>query len=302
MRFGSSAANWLRRRHDALAHVEDVVAVLLVGGDEHRALALVAAGVAVGRGAPAHLGDVADAHDAPVDRGDDGVAHLVERGVAAGGLEREAARPEVDEARGNVRVLALHRADDLRRREVQLRHAPQVDRDAQLAFRIRPAFRGAHAVDGLELVLELARVVLELAIGRVVGQQRDLNGVDQPGRKSAHDDLHVRRELRPQRVQLARHLVVLLVGVGRREKLDRGERHAVADRGLHLEHVVERGETILDRLGDQPLQVLGIRARVDSRDGEARDLEVRDLPRAARWLNAYQPSATRHRNATSVNW
>ena len=133
------------RGHHALAHVEDVVAVLLVRGDEHRALALVAAGVAVRGGAPGDLGDVADAHDAPVDRGDDGVAHLVERGVTAGGLEREAARAEIDEARGNVRVLALHGADHLRGREVELGHAPEVDRDAQLAFGIAPSFpRCAH--------------------------------------------------------------------------------------------------------------------------------------------------------------
>ena len=159
--------------------------------------------------------------------------------------------------------------------EVELGHAPQVDRDAQLALGIRPAFRRAHALDGLELVLEFARVVFELAIRRAVGQQRDLNGVDQPGRKIAHDDVHVGRELRPQRVQLARHLVVFLVGVGGREELDGGERHAVADRGLHLEHVVERGETVFQRLGDQAFQVLRIRARVDSRHREAGDLEVR---------------------------
>ena len=115
-----------RRGHDALAHLEDVVAVLLVGGDEHRALALEAAGVAVRRGVPAHVGHVADAHDAALDRGDHRVAHLVERRIAAGGLQAEAARAEIDEAGGNVGVLALHRADDLRGREVELGHALQV--------------------------------------------------------------------------------------------------------------------------------------------------------------------------------
>ena len=163
----------------------------------------------------------------------------------------------------------------LRRRDVELRHALEIHGDAQLALRIGPALRGAHAVDGLEPVLEIARVVLELAVRRVLGHQRDLHGVDQARGELAHDELHLGREFRPQRVQLARHLVVFLVGVRGGQKFNRGERHAVADRRFHLEHVVERGEPVLDRLGDQALQVLRIRARVDAGDGEAGDLEVR---------------------------
>ena len=127
------------RGHHALAHVEDVVAVLLVRGDEHRALAVEAAGVAVRGGVPADLRHVAHAHDAAVDGGDDRVAHLVERGVAAGGLEAEAARAEIDEARGNVRVLALHRADQLRGREVELGHALEVDARRAARARGRPS-------------------------------------------------------------------------------------------------------------------------------------------------------------------
>ena len=96
-------------RDDALAHVEDVVAVLLVGGDEHGALAVEAADVAVGRVFQLTSAMSRTRTMRPSDRGDDGVAHLVERGVAAGGLEAEAARPEVDEAAGNVGVLALQR-------------------------------------------------------------------------------------------------------------------------------------------------------------------------------------------------
>ena len=73
----------VRGRDHALAHVENVVAVLLVRSDEHSALAVVAADVVVLLRVPADFRDVADAHRAALHRCDDGVAHLIERLVAA---------------------------------------------------------------------------------------------------------------------------------------------------------------------------------------------------------------------------
>ena len=240
----------LDRREHALAHLEDVVAVLLVGGDEYRAFALVAAGVAVCRGVPAHLGHVADAHDAAVHRGDDGVAHLVERGVAARGLEAEAARIRGRRSRqGCWRSRSAPRAITCAGARFSSAMRLQVHRHAQFARRIGPGLRGAHAVDRLERVLELARVILQLAVRRVFGHQRDLDGVHQAGRKTPDDDLRLRRKLRPQRIDLARDFVEFLVGVDEGLEFDGGERHAVAHRGLDLHHVVERRDAVLDGLG-----------------------------------------------------
>ena len=96
----------LRGREDPLAHVEDVVAVFLVRRHEHRALTVEAADVAMLLRAPAHLRDVAHAHRAAIRDRDDGVAHFIERLVAAGCLEAEAAaarrrstRPECSRSR-----------------------------------------------------------------------------------------------------------------------------------------------------------------------------------------------------------
>ena len=105
----------LHGRDDALAHFEDVVAVLLVRGDEHGALAVEAADVRVFLRIPAHVGDVAHAHAAAIGDGHDRVAYFVERLVAAGGLETESAAADVDGAAGNVRVLALQRLHHLAR-------------------------------------------------------------------------------------------------------------------------------------------------------------------------------------------
>jgi hypothetical protein len=87
------------------------------------------------------------------------------------------------------------------------------------------------------------------------------------------------------------HFVVFLVGIDEGFEFHRREGHAVADRGLHLHHVVERGDAILDGLGDQPLEILGIRARIEGRDGEPRYLEIGIL--LARHLVEGEP-AERH--------
>ena len=106
-------------------------------------------------------------------------------------------------------------------RDAELGHAPQVHLDPQLALRERPGFRGAHALHGLQRVLEVARQVLELAVRRGVGHQRELHDVDQ--RRADLADLQARDlggQARPQRVDLARDLVVLLVGIGEGLELD----------------------------------------------------------------------------------
>src|SRR5690606_25226994 len=120
---------------DALAHFEDVVALFLVRGHEYGALAVETTDMAPRLRLPFHVRNVAHAHDAAFARSDHRLAHLIERGVAAGGFQAEAARTEIDDAGGNVRVFALDRLDHLSGREPELGHALQVDFDAQLALR-----------------------------------------------------------------------------------------------------------------------------------------------------------------------
>ncbi len=263
------------RRPDALAHLEDVVAFLLVGGDEHRALAVEAAQIAHRLRRPVDLRHVAHAHRFAARDRDHRVAHLVQALVAARGLETEGARSEVDESRRDVGVLALHRGDHLPGREPELGHALEVERYAQLALRQRPALRGAHARHGLEQVLQGARPVLQLHVRRVRGDQRELHDVHQARADLADlQVLDLRGQRRPQRVDLARDLVVLLLRVREGLELQRREGDPVADRGLHLLDVFELGQPVLDRLGDQALEVLRVRARMDRGDEEAGDLEV----------------------------
>src|SRR5690606_30484158 len=124
----------------------------------------------------------------------------------------EAACAYVDGAAGNDRVLVLQRLYDLLRDELQLRHARQVEGDAQLARRVRPGFGCTHAVEGLDRILQLARVVLELTPGRLVRDQRELHDVDQSGIHLAHVDLdQLGGQTRTQRADFAHDFVVLLL-------------------------------------------------------------------------------------------
>src|SRR5690606_4558899 len=116
----------LDRLDDALAHLQYVVAFLLVGGDEHRTLTVEAPNVAPRLRFPSDVGKVAHAHDTALARGDDGIAHLIERGVTARGLQAEATRAQVQHASRDICVLALDRLDDWRGCDAELRHLLRV--------------------------------------------------------------------------------------------------------------------------------------------------------------------------------
>ncbi len=99
----------LQRRLDAGGHLQYVVSLLLVGRHEHGALAVVSPGVTPRLRAPADVGYVAHVYDVARSRGYDGIAYLSQRVVAAGRPQGKAARADVDDAAGNVGILALQR-------------------------------------------------------------------------------------------------------------------------------------------------------------------------------------------------
>ncbi len=160
--------------------------------------------------------------------------------------------------------------------DAQLGHAPQVDLHAQLTSGDRPALRGAHAIDRLEGVLELASIVLQLAIGRILRDERDLQDIDQAGAQLANlEACQFGRERRAQCVDFASHLVVLLVRVSASREFDGGDGYPVGHGRLDLVDVVELREPVLDRLGHQSLEVLRVGSGVDSGDQESRELQIR---------------------------
>ena len=122
----------------------------------------------------------------------------------------------------------------------------------------------------------MPRLILELAIRCSVGNERELHDVDETGAQLADlESRNVRRHVGTQCVYLASDLVVFLVGIHIRLKLDGDDGDAVEDGRFGLLQIVELGDAILDGLCDQTLQIDRISARIDHGDEERRNLERR---------------------------
>ena len=163
---------------NGVPHVEDIQVVLHARRDEHGTLAVVAPEVALLLGAPADIREIAQANDALGARADDRVADLLERFVAARGLQVVAAKPDVHGAAGNAGVLALHRRDHLAERHPRGLEPLEVDRNAHFGFRIGPGLGAANAGRGFDQFLEVFRLLAEFAPVGSLGEERELHDVD----------------------------------------------------------------------------------------------------------------------------
>ncbi len=249
---------------EKLAGVVDVLAFLLVGGDEDRPLPVVAADVGQVGVLDGHLGDVAQVDDAALAVGHDGVLDLVERGVIPRGLNVEFLVADVDAAGRDVDVGGLQRPDDLLWREPQRREPRQVERDPHFLIGIGPLAGFLHTRHVLEPLLQAVGTGLELAVGGRGRDQRCLDDVDVGGVELVDVELlQARRQGGPHRVHLAQHVVVLLVGVDARRELGGQHRQPVVDLGLETLDVVEGLDLLLERIDHQLLEIGGGRAGID---------------------------------------
>ena len=109
-----------------------------------------------------------------------------------------------------------------------------------------------------------------------LAHERDLEDVRVAGiRLLDVDREHARRER--DGVDLAENLVVRVVGVYARVELEADDGEAVAHLRPRLGEVVQFGDGVLDRLGDEALDIGRARARVDRHDDVLRERERRVL-------------------------
>ena len=251
-------------------HVEDAEAVLHVGGDEGRALAVVAREVGRFLGGPSHVGDVAEQHGAPVACRDHRVRDGLDAGVVAGALEVVAALADVDRAAGNACALAGHRGIDRGHVDAQRGHARQIERGANFRCGKAPGLRAADAGHAFQRFLEIVGQLLEVPTVEGRCDQRDLQDVHEAGVGLAEGDVtHARRQRSAECVHLADHLVVFVVRRHRPLEFDLDHAQPALAGGADLLDVLQFGERVFDRVDGEALDVHRIGAGIhDHHRGE----------------------------------
>ncbi len=209
---------------------------------------------------------------------DDGIRHLIEAVIRAGGFEIEAHAAGLQGAAGDFGVLPLYSARDVIDGHAEPTHAREIQRNAHLGLRRAPDLDLPHAVHALEQVLQVARAVGQFAVGNIANQ-RKLHDVGQP-RLALADSyaVHGLRQLRPQAVHLANDLVILAVHVWQSPvEFDVDERNAGIGGRFDLLDVVQFVERVFYLVRDEFLDLGCLHAGCDGDDGEERCVKTRVL-------------------------
>src|SRR6202000_1729211 len=257
---------------DAVAHLEYVGVVLLVGSHEDRALAVQPSGVGMLLGLPRHVGDVPDLHLAAAARADHGFGKLRERSVAARSAQIVAAQADIDRPAGHIQVLTLDRAYDLIQADARPRPPLRIEGGPHFRVREGPGLGRAHPGNRLEHVLEVFRLLFQFAPARGIAYQRHLHDADESRTIFPNVDLRdVGRQRGANAVEFADYLVLLLLGIAAVVELSVHRGQAVKSGALDLLDVFQRVYRIFDRLDDKSLHVGRAGARphdADVRGGE----------------------------------
>ena len=144
-------------------------------GEEHSALPLETAKVFLVLVGPADVGDVLEVDGGRPVAGDRGVGHLRQAGVAAAGLDGEAAPGEFGRAAGKVDVGGVDGVGDAAKGELEPGDLVEVERDAHLLVRVGPFLDLADAGDGFKALAERLGEVLQPPVAGVGSDERQLH-------------------------------------------------------------------------------------------------------------------------------
>ena len=251
-----------------------------MNGDFHARTAVGAGDGGLLPVAAAHLGQILEPHLDVAHLADHDAADLVKVGEPRQHAHDVLGGAVGDAAAGDVHVLALQPAGDLRQENPQQRRAALVDVDLNFLFHAAGDDGRGHAVDAFQALLD--RLVGQQPQPRLIGERHVA------GRCAAHADAHDRVECGVEAQQDR------ILGAARQPQLgellayvDGGEVHVGAPGELH-DHVGEAGaghagqvhqarddaHRILDRGGDEGLDIGGRDTRILGADGQGRERQV----------------------------
>ena len=274
---------------DLLGHLDGIGARRLVDADRGRRRAVEAAVAILRLGAHFDARDVLDPHHRAVRIGaQDDVGELFRVGEPALGLDVElnllqvCDRRRADAAKRRLDVLALHRGDDVVRRQIERGQPIRIEPDPQRIIQRSEQHDLADAFDARQRVDDVdGRVIAE--IHRVVGVLRRVDIDDLQQRRRF---LAARRDpsagphsaAAAARAGAVLHVDGVDVRIGAEREGDIERVAAVgAAGGLVIERVVDAVDLLFDRLRDRGLDRLGVGARIIRRQRDLRRHDVGKL-------------------------
>jgi hypothetical protein len=266
------------RRIDLALHVDRVGAGLLAHRERHRVGAVEARRRHAIFEAVDHLADVLHAHRRSAGGSQDDVLDLRGGLVLALRAQRNRLAVAPDLPTGHVQVVGGEFRGDFRERKIQRFETARIEVDLQLADFAAVHFNGSDAVDlaeeRLEVVFNHAADAIRLQAGRADRVRRN--------RQRRHVETLDGRILDLLRQPLAdrRRLSHALRGRGLRidleAQLDADAREAFGRRRDDALHAVDAGDGVFDRARDQRLDFFRTRARIDHRDVDEGEVDLRE--------------------------
>ena len=218
---------------------------------------------------------VADVDGCPVRSLHDEVLNLLRIIELAINADEVVQPVDVDGAAGDVGVLALDRGDEVVEGEAVALERVQVDVDLHLALKPADKIHFEHARDAFDLVLKVFGGVAK-AGQRIVCRQVDRHDRELARVDLAHDRLlDFGGELGLGDVHLFADLLRGVVHIDVRQELDDHGRDAFGGRRTQFVDAVDRGDLALNLLGDDRLDVVRAGPRVDRRDDDSSELDLR---------------------------
>lgn len=265
----------LHRRRDvhgvAVAFLVDRQLDRLAPVDAHDAFALLEP--------LAHFGDVLQLHRHTAVDLDQQLAHFVERLELVDRAHEETLAAFLDAAAGGIHVFVLQARNDVVDVDTEPREFLLVDRDVDLVLEAATDLDCGDTRDRFDALLQIvvgeAAKLLELRFTGLA-LHREPEPDDRIGRWiEAQQQRLLRFQRQLQRVELVAHLKARHVHVGAPSELEHDVGLAGARDRMHLAHVLDDADGLLDRLADQVLDFERCGAFVLGAHGQRRIGQVR---------------------------
>jgi hypothetical protein len=223
-----------------------------------------------------HPGHVPDAHRRAARRRDDDVLQLAGRVHLAAGFHRKLALAHVQPAARDLHVLRGQHLDHVAHRQTVRFQPARIDPHLELALLAADDVHAAHAVDGLQPLLDV-----------VLGQRGQIAFRQRTSQRQRHDGSGVdvqalddgRLQILGQVFQRAGHLVAhvlhCLVGSAFQLELHEHQAHAFHRCGAQGLDAVYRADRFLQLVDDTRFDGLGIGAWVHRGHGDDGELDLR---------------------------